>query len=222
MLLESERRAVVEFGRKLISSQLVQGSGGNISLAAEDQQLIAISPSGLPYFETSPEDVVVVDLDGKSVDGALRPSIELGFHLALHRLRADIRAVVHTHSIYATTIACLGWELPAVHYLIAQAGESVPCAPYATPGSPELAANICNAIGSGNAVLMANHGLAAVGPTLPKAFATAEKVEYVARLFYQAKDIGNPVILSPEQMSDVMRKGKTYGQVQNSTQVPGT
>lgn len=218
MLLENERRSVVEFGKKLITEQLVQGSGGNISLASEDQQLIAISPSGLPYFETNAEDVVVVDLDGKSVAGALRPSIEIGFHLALHRLRPDIRAVVHTHSNYATTIACLGWELPAVHYLIAQAGYSVPCAPFATPGSVELSVHICSTIGSGNAVLMANHGLVAVGPTLPKAFATAEKVEYVARLFYQAKGIGSPVILSAEQMSDVMRQGKTYGQPQTMTQ----
>ncbi len=212
MLLEKERRSVVEFGKKLITEKLVKGSGGNISLSGEDQQLIAISPSGLPYFETDPADVVVVDLDGQIVDGAMKPSIEIGFHLALHRQRSDIRAVVHTHSNYATTIACLGWELPAAHYLIAPAGEFVPCAPFATPGTIELSDHICNTIGGGNAVLMANHGLVAVGPTLPNAFAVAENVEFVARLFYQARCIGSPVILNSEQMSDVMRMIKTYGQ----------
>jgi L-fuculose-phosphate aldolase len=214
MLFKKERLAVVEYGKKLISNHLVTGTGGNISLTDEHRQLIAISPSGLDYCETRPQDVVIVDLDGNVVDGALRPSSEMYFHLALFGLRPDIKAVVHTHSIYATTIACLGWELPAVHYLIASAGETVPCALFATPGSHQLAGYICDAMGSGNAVLMANHGLVTVGPTLQKAFATAEKVEYVARLYFQAKSIGTPQILDTEQMADVLRQGATYGQSQ--------
>ena len=212
MLLEKEREAVVEYGKKLISRGLVTGTGGNISLANESGELVAISPSGVGYFETRPEDVVVVKLDESVVDGHLRPSSEIHFHLALYRQRPDIRAVVHTHSIYATTIACLEEDLPAVHYLIAQAGETVRCAPFATPGSHELAAYICETIGLDNAVLMANHGLIAVGPTLPAAFGAAEKVEYVARLYYQARCIGEPVILGTAQMDAVKQHAQGYGQ----------
>jgi L-fuculose-phosphate aldolase len=120
--------------------------------------------------------------------------------------------VVHTHSVYATTIACLNWELPAVHYLLAFAGNKVPLAPYATYGTKQLADNIIASIGAYNACLMANHGLVAVGKDLAAAFAVAEEVELVARIYYQAKCIGQPVILPDAEMAVVCDKFKTYGQ----------
>ena len=212
MLLAEEREAIVKFGRRLITANLTTGSGGNLSVFNRARDLVAIKPSGVEYFDLEPDDVVVMAPDGRVVEGRLKPSSECGFHLGLLRARPDINAVVHTHSAYATTLACLNWELPAVHYLVGFSGDKVPLAPYATFGSPELAENILRAIGAYNACLLANHGLVAVGNNLATAFATAEEIELVARIYYQAKCIGTPVILPDEEMARVCGKFKTYGQ----------
>ena len=211
MLLLDERRKVVDYAQKMLSTGLVKGTGGNISMTNEDKSLVAITPSGVAYETMRPEDVVVLDLDGNHVDGDLLPSSELGFHLALLRQRMEIKAVVHTHSDYSTALACLRWELPAVHYLIGSAGFKVPLAPYATFGTPELAEGICETIGDGNAVLLANHGLVAVGVSLSKAFSTAEMVEYVAKLYLITRSVGSPVVLNRGEMQDVLEKFTTYG-----------
>lgn len=211
MLLLDERRKVVDYAQKMLSTGLVKGTGGNISLTNEDKSLVAITPSGVAYETMRPEDVVVLDLDGNHVDGDLLPSSELGFHLALLRQRMEIKAVVHTHSDYSTALACLRWELPAVHYLIGSAGFKVPLAPYATFGTPELAEGICETIGDGNAVLLSNHGLVAVGVSLSKAFSTAEMVEYVAKLYLITRSVGSPVVLNRGEMQDVLEKFTTYG-----------
>ena len=211
MLLEKERALIVEYGQKLIRAQLTTGTGGNLSLMNREENLVAIKPSGVDYFEMQPEDVVVVDLDGNKVDGKLKPSSEISFHVGLLKKRSDINAVVHTHQVYATTIACMGWELPAVHYLVGLAGNKVPVAPYATYGSQELSEHILNSIGNYNACLMANHGIVTVGANLAAAFAVAEELELVSRLYYQTKCIGEPNILSDEEMVGVMKKFNTYG-----------
>ena len=212
MLLAEEREAVVRYGRKLITAQLTTGSGGNLSVCNRERALVAIKPSGVDYFDLTPEDVVVLDLDGRIVEGRLRPSSESGFHLGLLRSRADISAVVHTHSVYATTLACLGWELPPVHYLVGYSGDKVPIAPYATFGTPELAKHIVRAMGSYNACLLANHGMVAVANNLATAFAVAEQIELVARIYYQARSVGEPRILSAAQMAEVCAKFQSYGQ----------
>jgi L-fuculose-phosphate aldolase len=159
-----------------------------------------------------PDDVVVVTPKGEIVDGNLKPSSEIRFHLDLLNHRPDINAVLHTHQVYATTIACLNWELPAVHYLVGFCGNKVPLAPYATFGTPELSENILNSIGIYNACLLANHGIVTVGANMAAAFATAEELELVARLYYQAKCLGEPVILSDQEMAVVGERFKTYGQ----------
>ncbi len=212
MLLKSERNDIAAFGRKLISAGLTTGTGGNLSLFNRPENLVAISPSGTEYGNTQPEDIVILDLAGNVVEGRLKPSSELDFHLALYKRRPDIHAVVHTHSTYATTIACLNREIPAVHYLVGFAGNKVPVAPYATFGTPALAANITETIGEYNAVLLANHGLVAVGPTMIKAFSIAEQVEFVARIYYQTRCIGDPAILPDKEMETVIRKFGSYGQ----------
>lgn len=212
MLLLEERQKVVEIGRKLITSQLTTGSGGNLSICNRKENLVAIKPTGVDYFLMKPEDVVVVTPDGKTVDGNLKPSSEIRFHLALYQHRSDVNAVVHTHQVYATTIACMGWELPAVHYLVGYSGNKVPLAKYATFGSQELCDNIIAAIGTYNACLMANHGIVTVGADLLSAFNAAEELELVSRLYYQTKCIGNPAILSDEEMVIIGQKFKTYGQ----------
>jgi len=211
MILSNERTAIVKFGNKMLAAGLTTGSGGNLSCYNREKDLIAITPSGIEYPDMTPGDILVVSPDGTVVDGANTPSSETGFHLALYRTRTDINSVVHTHSTYATTFACLNREIPAVHYLVGFAGNKVPLAPYATFGTPELADAITSSIGDYNAVLLANHGLVAVGPTLLKAFNTAEEIELVARLCFQAESIGTPVILSDQEMERVINKFAHYG-----------
>lgn len=211
MQLRKERGEIVRFGVRLIEAGLTTGTGGNLSIYNRRKGLIAISPSGIEYGEMKGVHVPLVDSCGVTVEGECRPSSELGFHLALYRERPDIGAVVHTHSVYATTMACLNWEIPAVHYLVAFSGHKVPLAPYATFGTPELAAGVAGAIGEHNAVLLANHGLVTVGHDLAAAFAVAEEIELVARIYYQAKCIGDPVILPGGEMSKVIDRFADYG-----------
>ena len=211
MRMLRERKQVMEYGRKLLTSGLTTGSGGNLSLINRSQGLVAISPSGVDYFEIAPGQVALVDLNGKQVEGSHRPSSELGFHLALYRDRPGAAAVVHTHSPYATTLACLGWELLPAHYLVGFAGDKVPIAPYHTYGTPELAQAVAETMRGYNAALLANHGLVAIGDTLPRAFAVAEEIEFAARVYYQAQAVGEPKILSKKQMQKVLAKFETYG-----------
>lgn len=212
MRMQKERTSVVEYGLKMLASGLTTGTGGNLSVLNRSESLLAVSPSGVEYGLLSPEDIVLVGLDGKRVEGELAPSSELAIHLALYGKRSDISAVVHTHSIYATTLACLHWEIPAVHYLVGFSGDKVPLAPYAPFGTPGLAKAVSEAIASYNAVLMANHGLIAVGKDLASAFTVAEEIEFVARIYYQARCAGEPVILSNQEMKTVVDRFAVYGQ----------
>lgn len=212
MQLREERTEITEFGMRMVDAGLTTGTGGNLSRIHREKGRVAITPSGIAYDRMTGADVVVTDLTGTPVEGRHTPSSELGFHLALYRRRPDIGAVIHTHSPYATTLACLGWEIPAVHYLVGFAGLRVPVAPYATFGTDALARSVAETIGDNNAVLLANHGLAAVGRSLPDAFVVAEEIEFVARIYFQTRCAGEPNILSDEQMGDVLEKFKTYGQ----------
>ncbi len=212
MLLMEERELIVEYGKKLITSGLTKGTGGNISICKREQNLMAISPSGLDYFLTKPEDIVVVDLEGNIVEGYRKPSSELEMHSILYRNRSDIDAVVHAHSTYSTTISCLNWELPAVHYLVAFAGKNVRCTEYATFGTKQLAENAYKGMEDRYAVLLANHGLLAGAINLHQAFNIAEEIEFCAEIYYRTKCIGEPVILAEAEMELMLEKFKTYGQ----------
>ena len=209
-MMEYEKEQVVRYGKKLIDRRLTTGSGGNISVYNREKNLVAISPSGLDYYETTPEDIVILDIDGNLVEGKHRPSSEAGMHLAFYKNRADVSGIVHTHSKFATAIACMGWELPAVHYLIGMAGHRVKCTGYATYGSDELAKKALETIGDSNAVLLANHGLIALGEDVDRAFSTAEHLEFVSEVYYLTKTLGTPNILSDEDMDEVMKKFGTY------------
>ena len=208
--MEYEKEQVVRYGKKLIDRRLTTGSGGNISVYNREKNLVAISPSGLDYYETTPEDIVILDIDGNLVEGKHRPSSEAGMHLAFYKNRADVSGIVHTHSKFATAIACMGWELPAVHYLIGMAGHRVKCTGYATYGSDELAKKALETIGDSNAVLLANHGLIALGEDVDRAFSTAEHLEFVSEVYYLTKTLGTPNILSDEDMDEVMKKFGTF------------
>lgn len=213
MLMEKERIEVVEYGKLMSSSGLSKGTSGNISVYNPNLGYMAISPSGIGYFETNPEDVVIMDLEGNIIDGTKKPSSEHGLHSIFYKEKSDARAVVHTHSTYCTTFACLNKPLKSVHYVIGGSGVStVPCAEYATFGSAELAENVIRACGKGKAVLLANHGLVTCGPNLKKAFGLAVNMEFVAEMQWRAMAVGTPVILDDKEMNYVMECFKYYGQ----------
>ncbi len=213
MLMIEEREQVVEYGKRLVTSRLTKGTGGNLSIYNREKGLFCISPTGIDYFEIKSEDVVVLDLDGNIVEGSKQPSSEVEMHRIFYANREDIDAIIHTHTMYATTLACLNWSLPPVHYMVALAGLDVRCAKYATYGTKELAQNAFEAMTDRYAVLLANHGLLAGAEDLANAFNITEEIEYCAELYYRTKAIGEPVILPEEEMKLMLEKFKTYGQV---------
>ncbi len=211
MILETEREKIVEIGKRMLEARLTTGTGGNLSIFNREENLIAIKPSGVPYQSIQAQDVVVLRPDGEKVDGILKPSSETKFHLAIYHARQDVDAILHSHQVHATTIACMGIELPAVHYLLAFSGDKVPLAPYATFGTQALSDNILSVLGKYKACLLENHGLITLGASLDEAFDIAEALELVAQIYIQAKSIGQPKILNSEQMNVVIEKFKTYG-----------
>ena len=213
MLMQEERELIVEYGKKLSASGLCPGTSGNISIYNAEKGLMAISPSGIDYFETEPEDVVITDLEAKVVDGKRKPSSEWALHTIFYKNKPDAGAVVHTHSVYCTTFAVLGEPIRAVHYVIGDANtDTVPCAPFHTFGTVQLAEEAIKVCGESNAVLLGNHGIVTCGKDIKGAFGLANNLEYIAKLQYQAMCIGKPNILTGEQMNVVMEKFKGYGQ----------
>ncbi len=212
MKLELERKKIVEFGRKLVDSGLTKGTGGNLSIYNPEEELMAISPSGIAYYDIRLEDIVVMDLEGNIVEGNREPSSEYEMHKIFYKKRDDIFAVVHCHSIYSTTISILREDLPASHYMIALAGKNVRCADYATYGTQELADNAFEAMKDRYGVILANHGLLTGADCIENAFNTAEELEYVAETYYRAQSIGEPVILDDQEMELMKEKFKNYGQ----------
>lgn len=213
MLMQKERELVTEYGRKLSAAGLCPGTSGNLSIFSPASGLTAISPSGMDYDQIQPEDVVVADLNGRVADGNRKPSSEWTLHAVFYQNKPEARAVVHTHSVYCTTFAILGAPLRAVHYAIGDAGTNeVPCAPYRTFGTPELAQAAIAACGGGNAVLLANHGVVVCGADLPGAYSLALNLEYVAELQYRALCVGTPNVLTQSQMAQVLERFQSYGQ----------
>lgn len=216
MMLYEHREKIVKYGRLLLEKNLTRGTGGNISIFDRESGLMAISPSGLDYMETEIEDIVVMDLQGQVIEGTRKPSSEYELHSIFYRNREDISALVHTHSIYATTISCMNWKLPPVHYMVAVAGDDVRCAPYATFGTRELADNSFLAMKDRKAVLLANHGMLAGAATVEQAFKIAEDIEFCCELYYRTKSIGQPVIIDQDEMERMGERFKTYGQRTNN------
>lgn len=208
-MLNNEREQIVRYCRLMQSRGLTRGTGGNISI--RNGEHIAISPSGVEYETMEPQDIPVVDMQGNVIFGGLAPSSELGMHLACYKARPDISAVVHTHSPFATVLACLERPLLPIHYLIGYAGDQVPCIPYYPFGSEELAAAASEAM-TQNALLLGHHGLLAVGTNIERAFGTAEEVEFVAELYWRSEALGGAKPLTIEQMADVCRRFDNYGQ----------
>jgi len=209
MILAAARSEIVVFGKKMLEKGLVTGTGGNLSVRSGRR--VVLSPSGVEYETMKPEDVAVVDLEGRLLEGGMKPTSEMSLHLALYHARPDITAVVHTHSPYACVLACLGREIPPFHYLVALVGRKIPVAPYACFGTPELARSTVEVMGEGKAALLANHGMVSVGGSLIEAFRVAETVEFLAMVFSRALSLGEPRVLADEEVGQLLEAFKGYG-----------
>ena len=196
----SERQVLWEVTREMVGGGLVSGSSGNTSLRLSgDGDKVLITPSGRPYRQLDPEDLVVIDLDGEPVEGDLLPSSEAALHLTLYKARQDIGAIMHTHSLYASVAAVAGLEIPPiVDEMVIKIGGSVRVAEYAFPSTEELAQRASQSLGDRNAVLLRNHGLVGVGRTLWEALDMCQMVERVAQIFVYASLLGRASTLPPE------------------------
>lgn len=215
--LDATREAVAAAARRLAAEGLVLGTSGNVSARAGD--LVAVSPTGAVLAELEPEQVVVVDLHGKTVHGEFAPTSEIDLHLgAYHRHKAG--AVVHAHSPVGTALACVLDELPLIHYQMLALGGPIRVAPYATFGTPELAELTLDALEGRAAALMANHGMIAIGPDLDAAVENALLLEWVAELYWRAAAVGRPRTLDAVQAQDFIDAitARAYGTLQERDQ----
>lgn len=207
------RRELVEGGRRLVARGLLTGTAGNLSVRL-DAVTFLITPSGMDYDTFGPEDLCAVNLETGEVSGPRRPSLETGLHAAVYRMRADLGAVVHTHSLFATAVAAARKELPCILDAMAiQFGGAVPIARYAIPGSKDLADNAARALGDRGAVLLANHGVVAVGGDFAEALSRAELVERAAQTLVYASSVGKAVPLGTDSIKWIQTYFRTrYGQ----------
>jgi L-fuculose-phosphate aldolase len=204
------RMRIVATARKMNALGINRGKSGNVSARIDTGFLI--TPSALPYDETNPGDFVAVDFDGNAT-GRRKPSSEWRFHRDIYATRPEVRAIVHTHSPFATTLACLDRGIPSFHYMIAVAGGSdIRCAPYATFGTQALSDHALRALEGRRACLLSHHGMISTGASLKTALALAVEVEALAEMYWRALLIGEPQSLSQDEMRDVLEKFDSYSQ----------
>ena len=214
MRLEALREELVRLHAELPRHGLVVWTGGNVSARDPDTGLVAIKPSGVRYEDLTAEHMVVLDLDGRVVEGAFHPSSDTASHLYIYRHRPDVAGVVHTHSRYATAFAAVGRPIPV--YLTAQADEfggEIPCAGFAMIGDEAIGAQVVDNIGRSPAILLKNHGVFTVGPSALAAVKAAVMVEDVAATVWAALQLGTPEVLPDEAVEQLHRRYATsYGQ----------
>ena len=202
------RKQIIGTALSMNALGINRGKSGNVSARWKDGFLI--TPSALPYDETRPADIVFIDKQAKA-RGRCPPSTEWRFHFDIYRSKHDVHAVVHTHSSFATTLACLGMGVPAFHYMVAVAGgNDIRCAPYATFGTQALSDHAMQAMRERRACLLANHGMIATGADLKGTLARAVEVEALCEQYWRALQIGKPALLSDEEMSTVVEKFRNY------------
>lgn len=207
------RRALVDAARRLDDAGLNHNSSGNLGVRVGDHVLV--TPSGVPAVAMSPDDPVLLTADGVPAHPSQRvPTSEWQLHVEIFRARPHVHAVVHTHSPEASAAATLGRAVPAVHYVVARFGAAeLPCSPYATYGSIDLARHVASTLGEhGTACLMANHGAIAVGRDLTAATALALDVEWFCGVHRRGRQVGEPVVLDESEIARVAEMFRTYGQ----------
>jgi len=203
------RQQVIDTALKMNALGINQGTSGNVS--ARSKNGFFITPSGMDYDQLEPHHIVEVRKDGSYL-GNYKPSSEWLFHKDIMAARSDVHAIIHTHSKYATTLACMRRDLPPFHYMIAVCGgKDVRCAPYATFGTQELSDVALQALQGRNACLLANHGMIVCGPNLDKALKIAQELEMLCEQYINALQLGELYILSDAEMDEVIYKFKTYG-----------
>ena len=206
------RMRLVAAARRLAATGANAGTAGNLSARIEHGYIV--TPSAMPYDTLHPEDLVFMGYDWTHGGGQRTPSSEWRLHRDIYSRQSDVSAVVHTHSPYATTLASLRRGIPAFHYEVALAGgPDIRCATYATFGTQELSDATLRALEGRRACLLANHGVVATGATVESALELAEKVEALARMYWQALQVGEPVLLDEVEMSRVARKYATHGKI---------
>ncbi len=207
---EKLRAEIIRTSLKMNALGINQGKSGNVS--ARTSEGFLVTPTGIPYEDTKPAQIVAMRMDGTH-EGEVLPSSEWRFHRDIYAARSDVGAIVHTHAAYCTTLACMDRAIPPFHYMVAAAGgKDIRCAPYATFGTQELSNHALAALQDRKACLLSHHGMIACGPTLEKALALAVEVESLARMYWQALQIGEPALLSDAEMATVLDKFATYGQ----------
>ena len=205
------RKAIIETALAMSRTGLSPGRSGNVSARFDDGMLI--TPSGMAYDILKPADITYVAADGSTPKGARKPSSEWRFHLSAYQARPNRAAVVHTHSLHATALACAHKPIPAFHYMVAAAGGTdIPLIPYAPFGTGELADHVATGLKDRDALLMANHGQIAIGNGLEHALELAWEVETLAEQYVAVLSLGKPNILGKKEMADVLERFKGYGQ----------
>lgn len=205
------RRQLLQTARRLHEIGLSAAATGNVSVRCGEGLLI--TPSGVDYDEMRPEDAVLLDSQGKVLGGSGRPSSEWRIHCDLYRARPEFEAVVHSHSAYATAIACQRQPIPPFHYMVTRAGgNDIRCAEYATFGTQALSDNVLVALEERRACLLANHGQIAAGANLAAALRLAWEVEELARQYCHTLQMGEPVLLDAEELARVAAQFEDYGQ----------
>ena len=213
MLLEKLRNDVWKHNLELPKYGLVVMTSGNISGRDPESGWVVIKPSGYSYEEMTPADMVVVDLDGKVIEGHLKPSVDTATHLYVYAHRPDVLGIGHTHSTYATSFAALGRPIPSCLTASAMLGGEVPCGGYAAIGGEQIGAEIVRAIGSARAVVMQNHGVFTIGDSPKQAAKMAVEVEEIAKITHLAMLKGEPILLSQAQLAETGDLYKNlYGQ----------
>jgi L-ribulose-5-phosphate 4-epimerase len=214
MMLEDLRQHVWELHLELPKNNLVAWTGGNLSARDPQTGLVVIKPSGVRYEHLSPGNMVILDLQGKIIEGSLKPSSDTASHLYIYRHRPDINGVVHTHSPYATSFAANGKPIPAILTAIAdEFGGPIPCGRFALIGGDQIGQVVIESIGQSPAVLLKNHGVFTIGKTAEDALKAAVMVEDAARAVWLALQIGQPEEISPEDIARLHERYTTvYGQ----------
>ncbi|ABS63862.1 class II aldolase/adducin family protein [Parvibaculum lavamentivorans DS-1] len=204
------RQRVVDAALDLAATGLSPQMSGNVSARAGDS--IFITPSGIAYTDLIPDDLSEIALDGRILSGPFPPSSEWQMHCAIYKARPEAGGIVHAHSDFATVLAVMKRPIPAFHYMVAVAGgRDIRCAPYATFGTADLAAHAVAALADRKACLLAHHGQIAIGETVEAALHLAHEVETLAAQYWRALQIGEPDLLSDEEMAVNVEKFRNYG-----------
>lgn len=208
-----ERKEVMDTAKEISKAKLVSGTWGNVSIRIENEPLIVITPSGMTYSTMTVEDMVLMNLQGKVLEGDWKPSIETPLHTSIYKSRPDVNAIVHVHSLYTTIFAVARQNIPVIIEETAQViGHEIEVADYANCGTKELAENTTQALGSKRAVLLANHGLVGVGKTAADALKICSVAEKTAMIALYARQLGSLNSLLPEDIDTLNRNFQHYGQ----------